>query len=101
MTRRDRAYMCAARFLARGITPSFTNEPSASGPPEHDQTIPPVSDQPLRVPGSERAAAAEKENRFEQRGFPRAITTPDQVMAGMEVQLGVLDAAEVVDRQLD
>jgi hypothetical protein len=59
-----------------------------------------MANQPLGVASTEGTAAAEQKNRLEQRGFAGTVAAPDKVVAGVEVQLRVLDAAEVVDDKL-
>jgi hypothetical protein len=55
-----------------------------------------VTDQALGVSRAEGAATTQQEDRLKQGSFAGTITAPDQVVAGVQVQLGVLDAAKVV-----
>ncbi len=53
--------------------------------------------QSLRPGGPERPATTQNEQRLEQAGLARGIGTTDQVAAGVQLQLGSHDAAEVLD----
>ena len=74
---------------------------TAARPTEHDKSISSMANEPLRVASSEGTPATEQEDRLQQGRLPRAVATPDQVVAGMQVEFGVLDAAEVVNGEFD
>jgi hypothetical protein len=82
-----------ADVRVRGITCVIATD----RPAKHDQPLSPMADQPLRVTSSEGAPAAEQEDGLEQGRLPRAVAAPDQVVAGVQLELGVLYTAEVVD----
>jgi hypothetical protein len=86
---------------ARAQVTSLVVSDAPARPPKYDQTVLAVANQALRISRPKRATAAEQENRLQERGLARAIATPDEVMAGMEMQLGVLDATEVVYGEVD
>jgi hypothetical protein len=73
---------------------------TAARPTEHDKSISSMANEPLRVASSERTPATEQEHRLQQWGLARAVPAPDQVVAGVELQLRVLDAAEIVHGEI-
>jgi hypothetical protein len=66
---------------------------------EDNEQLSSVPNQPLGIAGSERATAAEQEDRLEQRGLAGAVAAPNQIVPGMQFKIGVLDAAEIVYRE--
>ena len=60
-----------------------------------------VPDQPLGIARAERASAPEQIHRLEKRGLAGAVAAPDQIVAGMELELRLIEAAEILDAELE
>ena len=59
-----------------------------------------MGNQPFGIAGAERAAATQQEDGFEQGGLARTIGADDEIAPGMQVQFGLPQAAQVLNRQL-
>ncbi len=79
----------------------ITRDVATGSPAKHDQPISPMADQPLRVTSAEGTPATEQEDRLQQGRLARAVAAPDQVVAGVQLELGVLYTAEVIDGEFD
>ena len=88
--------------IARVIGPRIlgTAKFGAPSPAEHNQAIPPIADQPLRIPSTEGSAAAQEKHRLQQGGLARAVAPPDQILPRMKRELRALNAAQIIDGKL-
>jgi hypothetical protein len=80
---------------------TLANNAGAARAPENHQMISPVTDQSLGVSCSKGTSSTEKKDCLEQRGLPRAIPSPDQIVTGMEAQLSTLNASQIIDGKLN
>ena len=69
-------------------------------PPMHPEALGAMANQLAGVPGSKGAAAAEQIDRLQERGLAGAVITTDQVELGVELQIGALEAAQILQAQL-
>ena len=96
---------CAVQLRDRASVPRDL-DPKRSGhgvPSVRPNTTKPLLamlDQALGVARAEGTAAAQQEDGLQQGRLAGRISTPDEVVPGMELQLGPLEAAKVLDAEL-
>jgi len=66
----------------------------------HPEALSAVANQLACVSGAKGTAAAEQVDRFQERGLAGAVIATDQVELGVELQIGALEAAQILQAQL-